>query len=102
LPRSLDAAKHVLATNEVVQYGIFGVIGSSGFFPPRRFLNEFLMQGHDPCDQDRRMPAWRPFAVSAEEYGEFKDWWVAGHAGALEKDLGVDSWNDWVQEVLDR
>src|ERR1700687_1673171 len=53
----LDIAKQVLAANEAVLYGIFGVIGSSGYFPPRDFLNDFLRQGTDPCDQDGRMSA---------------------------------------------
>jgi hypothetical protein len=99
---SLDAAKQVLMADASVLYGIFGVIGSSGVFPPRKFLNEFLMQGHDPCDQDRRLAGWRPFDVSAEEYRELKEWWLAGHAGAVEDDLAVDGWDDWVQEILNR
>lgn len=99
---SLEAAKQVLAANEAVLYGIFGVIGSSGFFPPCAFLNEFLIRGSDPCDQDGRMSDWQPFAVSPEEYRELKAWWVAYHAGAVEDCLGVDCWDDWVQVVLDQ
>lgn len=99
---SFHAAKQVLTTNEAVLYGIFGVVSSSGIFPPQKFLNEFLMQGHDPCDQDRRMFSWQPFAMSAEEYRELKEWWVAGHVGTVEDDLAVDSFNDWVQEILNR
>ena len=99
---ALDTAKHVLAANEAVLYGIFGVIGSSGYFPPQRFLNEFLLRGSDPCDQDRRMPPWRPFAIGSEDYRDLKAWWVAGHAGTIEDGLGVDSWDEWVQEILNR
>lgn len=102
-PRSaLEVAKQVLAANERVLYGIFGVVGSSGLFPPQALLNEFLMRGHDPCDQDRRMAAWKPFTVSAEEYRELKAWWVAGHANAVEDALGVDGWDEWVQQMLNR
>ena len=97
---SIEAAKQVLAADEAVLYGIFGIIGVSGFFPPRTFLNEFLMRGSDPCDQDGRMSDWQPFAVSPEEYGELKAWWAANHAGAAENNMGVDCWDDWVQEVL--
>lgn len=99
---ALAKAKRVLAANEAVRFGIFGFIGSSGFFPPRTFLNEFLMQGHDPCDQDRRMWEWHPFAVSPEEYRELKAWWVADHAGAVEDHLGTECWDDWLQEILNR
>jgi hypothetical protein len=99
---SLETAKQVLVADEKVLYGIFGVIGSSGFFPPRAFLNEFLMKGHDPCDQDGRMSAWQPFTVSPEEYRELKAWWVAGSTGAVEDGLGVDCWDDWVPEILNR
>ena len=94
MPTSLESAKQVLAANEAVLYGIFGVIGSSGYFPPRDFLNDFLMQGNDPCDQDGRMCAWEPFAVSPEEYREIKTWWMADHAGAVEDSLGADCWDD--------
>lgn len=99
---AVESAKRVLAADEAVLYGIFGVIGSSGYFPPRNFLNEFLMQGHDPCDQDQRLSGWQPFALSPEEYQEVKTWWTISHIGAVEDSLGKGSWNDWVQERLDR
>jgi hypothetical protein len=51
----LQLAKNVLLENATVLYGVFGVIEESGYFPPREFLNEFFMIGHDPCDQDRRL-----------------------------------------------
>lgn len=98
---SLDTAKQVLAANEAVLYGIFGVVGASGYFPPLRFLNEFLVRGQDPCDQDGRMPAWQPLTLGPEEYGDLQAWWVAGHPGATEDNLGVDSWDEWVQEIID-
>jgi hypothetical protein len=99
---ALEAVKRVLAANEAVLFGIFGVIGSSGVFPPRAFLNEFLARGSDPCDQDRRMGEWEPFAVSAEEYPPLLAWWATGHPGAVEDGLGAGCWDDWVQELLDR
>src|SRR5262249_7930489 len=73
---AVDAAKQVLSADEAVLYGIFGIIGNSGYFPPREFLNEFLMVGSDPCDQDGRMGRWKPFALSPGEYDEVKAWWV--------------------------
>jgi hypothetical protein len=99
---AVETAKRVLVADEAVRYGIFGMIGTSGFFPPRAFLNEFLMGGCDPCDQDGRMGHWQPFSVSPEEYQELKAWWVINHTGAVEGSLGVDDWDDWVQEVLNR
>jgi hypothetical protein len=69
----LQLAKNVLLENATVMYGVFGVIEESGYFPPREFLNEFFMSGHDPCDQDRRMKPWIPFAVSDEEYLAIKE-----------------------------
>jgi hypothetical protein len=100
MPNPLDIAKQVLAADEAVPYGIFGLIGSSGYFPPHGFLNEFLMRGYDPCDQDRRMDAWRPFVLSPEDYRELKAWWFAAHSGAVEGDLGAVCWDDWVQVIL--
>lgn len=99
---SLEDAKRVLAANEAVLYGIFGVIASSNFFPPRIFLNEFLMRGSDPCDQDRRMAPRLPFVVSPDEYRELKAWWAVSHPAAVEDDLGTNCWDDWVQEMLNR
>lgn len=99
---SVKAAKMVLTANTAVLYGIFGMIESSGFFPPREFLNQFLQSGHDPCDQDRRMDSWSPFALSPQEYLEVKEWWQIAHAGANEDSLGADCWDDWVQEILNR
>jgi hypothetical protein len=100
VPSSLDIAKQVLAANEAVLYGAFGAVAASVSFPPRGFLNEFFMRGYDPCDQDGRMSPWRPFTVSDEEYRELKAWWLAGHAGAVEDDLGAKCWNDWLQGVI--
>jgi hypothetical protein len=99
---SVELAKRVLAENEMVPYGIFGVVGVSGVFPPMDFLNEFLALGRDPCDQDGRQKACTPFALSDQDYDEVKAWWSAGHVGAIEDALGVDCWDDWVQEILGR
>ena len=100
MPSPLELAKQVLASNEAVQFGVFGTIGAYPCFPPCVFLNEFLGVGYDPCDQDGRMGSWQPFAVSAEEYRELLAWWVAAHHGAVEDNLGATSWGDWVQVVL--
>ncbi|QDV31603.1 hypothetical protein Spb1_35480 [Planctopirus ephydatiae] len=93
-------AKQVLEADEAVRYGIFGVIGGSGYFPPRDFLNEFFLVGSDPCDQDGRMGRWQPFTLSDDEYHEVKAWWAASHPGVVASDLGVDCWSDWVQVIL--
>lgn len=97
---AVATAKRVLAADESVLYGIFGVIGRTGYFPPRQFLNEFLMIGNDPCDQDGRMDRWQPFTLSQDEYDQVKWWWAAGHHGAVASDLGVGCWTDWVQVIL--
>lgn len=93
-------AKSVLRRDEAVLFGIFGIIGGSGYFPPREFLNEFLMAGSDPCDQDGRMAHWQPFTLSPIEYDVVRAWWVASHPGAVTSDLGVGGWDDWVQVIL--
>jgi hypothetical protein len=98
--RNLEAAKQILAANEAVLYGIFGVIGTSRLFPPRTFLNEFLASGSDACDQDGRQPRWLPITVSPEEYADLKAWWIAGHANAVEDDLGASTWSSWVQALI--
>jgi hypothetical protein len=94
-------AKRILADNSVVLFGIFGMVETSGFFPPREFLNEFLMVGYDPCDQDGRMASWVPFELSIEGYQLVKDWWIEKHPGTVEDSLSANSWNDWVQCILD-
>jgi hypothetical protein len=48
------------------------------------------------------MSSWKPFAVSTEAYRDLKEWWVALHSGEVEDDLGVDNWDDWAQEILNR
>jgi hypothetical protein len=100
MAEAVDAAKRVLTSNEKVLYGIFGLIGGSGYFPPHEFLNEFLMLGSDPCDQDARMGHWQTFALSSDEYEEVKMWWISGHPGTMVSHLGVGCWNDWIQTIL--
>ncbi|MBN0989928.1 hypothetical protein [Amphritea pacifica] len=97
----VELAKDVLTKNSNVLYGIFGVIASSGYFPPSPFLNEFLMVGYDPCDQDERMGRWRPFFLSDDEYDQVLGWWRRQHPEATVNQLGVRSWNEWVQEILE-
>jgi len=38
-------AKRVLTEDTKVLYGIFGIINTSGYFPPHKFLNEFFLIG---------------------------------------------------------
>jgi len=100
VPCSLEMARRVLAANEDVPFGIFGIISSCPYFPPRDFLNEFLMGGSDPCDQDGVIGGWLPFTVSPEEYRELLAWWQAAHPGAVASDLGVGCWDHWIQVIL--
>jgi len=97
----LTLAKKVLMEDSEVLYGIFGLISSSGYFPPMAFLNEFLLAGHDPCDQDGRMAHWQPFALSLEDYQRLKEWWILGHPGSVENALGETNWNDWAVAIVE-
>ncbi|BFM51320.1 hypothetical protein [Marinomonas sp. THO17] len=94
-------AKKVLSQNTKVLYGIFGIIDTSGYFPPRGFLNEFLLRGSDPCDQDGRMEEWIPFELSSEEYNLILLWWQSKYPGTVVDSLNSENWNDWVQEILE-
>jgi hypothetical protein len=96
----ITLAKRVLSDNAKVLYGIFGIINTSGYFPPRSFLNEFLMGGNDPCDQDGRMKSWKPFELSVAEYPHVLSWWQSKYPNTVENDLGVENWSDWVQVIL--
>jgi hypothetical protein len=97
-----ESARHVLAENAAVIHGIFGVIESSGVFPPREFLNAFLMLGYDPCDQDARMTPWRPFELTHQDYLDVKAWWLSTHPASVEDDLGATSWNEWTVAIIHR
>lgn len=95
-------AIEILKENSKVLYGIFGEVESSNYFPPRVFLNEFLMQGNDPCDQDGRMDNWQPFEVSDDEYISVLNWWIENKSSnAKVEDLGVNNWNDWAVELIE-
>lgn len=100
MPTHVETAQRVLAANVAVQFGIFGIIDGSGYFPPREFLNEFLKAGSDPCDQDRQMGRWTSFELSPNEYNEVAEWWIANTPGTVVADLGVTCWSDWVQVIL--
>jgi hypothetical protein len=94
-------AKKVLTEDTKVLYGIFGVINTSGYFPPHKFLNEFFLIGNDPCDQDGRMTVWWPFKLSEDEYLKVFTWWKLEYPNTVVDNLGTDNWNDWVQEILE-
>ncbi|WP_444919627.1 hypothetical protein ACJJID_11575 [Microbulbifer sp. CnH-101-G] len=98
----VERAKRVLTENSKVLYGIFGIVELSGYFPPHNFLNQFLMQGNDPCDQDGRMDNWPPFKLSSREYNLVKDWWCSINPGTVVDDLGEESWSDWAVEIIER
>jgi hypothetical protein len=100
VPTSVELAKQVLEDNQNVLYGVFGHVATSPWFPPARFLNEFLGVGHDPCDQDERMGHWKPFALTNDEYEEVKRWWLTNHPNSNEDELGVSSWDEWVFHLL--
>jgi hypothetical protein len=97
---NIALAKSVLSDNTKVLYGIFNIINTSGYFPPRSFINEFLMGGNDPCDQDGRMESWEPIELSAEEYSHILSWWQSKYPNTVEDDLGAENWSDWVQSIL--
>ena len=69
----LELAKKVLKENSEVLYGTFGIIESSGFFPPINFLNDFLKIGSDPCDQDGRMDNWKPFSLNDKKKTAYQE-----------------------------
>jgi len=96
----VELAKKIIVQNTNVLYGIFGVIDSSRYFPPKKFLNQFLMAGSDPCDQDGRMDSWRPFTLNEDEYEIIKEWWLAEHTGSIVDDLGEENWDDWAVEII--
>lgn len=96
-----ERAKAVLVENAKVRHGIFGAIAQSSYFPPREFLNEFLMAGTDLCDQDGRMAPWVPFSLSQEEFAAVEAWWREQHPGVLTDTLDAASWHDWAVEMLE-
>ena len=96
----VEQAQAILAENERVLYGVFGVVAGSGVFPPHEFLNEFFLVGYDPCDQDQRMSPWKAFALSRQEYEQVKAWWLRDHGGAREDRLGAKCWSEWVRELF--
>ena len=98
---NIDLAKSVLAENSNVLYGIFGTIKISGYFPPRKFLNQFFSQGSDPCDQDGRMDCWKPFTLSENEYNAILTWWLSKYPDANLDDLGQESWDSWSLEIVE-
>jgi hypothetical protein len=98
---SIESAKQVLSENSKVLYGIFGAIEASGYFPPRKFLNQFFESGSDPCDQDGRMGSWTPFELTEEEYEAVLKWWLEDRPDVSINDLGADNWNEWQSEIIE-
>lgn len=90
-----DTAKKVLTTSLY-----FRGIASSDYFPPRLFLNEFLMKGCHDWDQDRITEDWTPFVLSPDEYDEVKTWWLAKNPRSVESDFGAGGWDHWIQVIL--
>jgi hypothetical protein len=97
---NIEKAKEVLSENSEVLYGIFGVVKSSAYFPPLSFLNEFLILGYDPCDQDQRMKPWAPFKLTNDEYNILLNWWQLSNPNCSSNSLGTECWDDWVQIIL--
>jgi hypothetical protein len=98
---TVELVKQILTANTKVLHGLFGIIEASGYFPPRLFLNEFLMHGSDPRDQDARMDSWTPFALSADDYSVVKIWWLQDHPDAIEDTLDENCWTDWMVKILE-
>jgi hypothetical protein len=98
---SIELAKSVLTENSQVLFGIFGTIKVSGYFPPRKFLNQFFSQGSDPCDQDGRMDNWKPFSINDNEYEAILNWWVSIYPNTVVDDLGQESWGSWSLEIVE-
>jgi hypothetical protein len=92
---SVDIAKKVLTTSLY-----FRDIASSGYFPPRLFLNEFLMKGCHDWDQDRMTTDWTPFVLSPDEYHDVKTWWFADNPRSVESDFGAGGWDHWLHVIL--
>ncbi len=91
----------VISRNSNVEYGIFGIIDSSKFFPPRELLNTFLFRGSDPCDQDARMDSWEPFELSEDEFDLLFSWWKCAHKHSVVDALSCDNWSDWSVEIIE-
>lgn len=96
-----ERAKAVLLANMNVRFGIFGAVASSNYFPPHKFLNEFLLGGSDSCDQDGRMAPWQPFALTAKEFAVVEAWWRESHPGAVTDALDAESWREWAVGMLE-
>lgn len=60
------------------------------------------MGGSDPCDQDGRMESWEPFSFDVEGYLTVKKWWIEKYPRTVEDRLGVNSWDDWIQEIFEK
>ncbi len=99
---SVELAIKILKENSNVLYGVFGIIETTQYFPPKNFFNQFLEKGNDPCDQDGRMESWKPFNLNDIEYKEIKEWWLSKHPEVTVNSLGASSWNEWQSIILEK
>ncbi len=82
----------------------FKIIDGETYFPPLKVMNDFLIQGHDPADQDDLYPRWNPFEIDENTYRQLKLWWITDNPDAKEDWLGLNESEShlWFTEAYDR
>lgn len=100
MSEKIKLTKKVLCENiaNTRNFGVFCSIDSSFFFPPRKFLNQFLESGSDSGDQDG-ITDWSPFTINELEYDLVKEWWFSNRFGVVD-DLEQNNWNDWLDKLF--
>ncbi len=93
--------KKILSENSKVPYGIFGVIESTRYFPPRELLNQFLYKGYDPCVQYGKMNNWKPTVLNENQYSSIVEWWKIEHSNIKVDFLDKTDWNEWTNAILE-
>ncbi len=93
--------KKILSENLKVPYGIFGVIESTRYFPPRELLNQFLYKGYDPCVQYGKMNNWKPTVLNENQYSSIVEWWQIEHSNIKVDSLDKTNWNEWTNAILE-
>lgn len=87
-----------------------GVPGELNSRPNPKWHNEFRSTAHgggSRCHvttygaRSIRPGHHPPFSLDGEEYDDLKAWWLASHPGDVEDDLGVATWDEWVDQILD-